>query len=203
MIRSTSLSQTVPAGTLRIPTSGLHPVRHQHRWRFGTVETRRVFRNVEAHNIDATLTFPLPVKAALFTLEAAHDGRRLRAMVRKRANAREVYEGAVEEGKAADLHEELLRGMHMLSVAHIAPGAEIAVTARWATTLTAVNDRWQLCIPLPPAKSTGSRRSRTSMRWKAAAEGHAGTPFCEGGAGEAGKPGGATHNDIGRAVGDG
>lgn len=115
---------------------------------FAVVETRRVFRNEEARSIEATLTFPLPVQAALFSLYAEHDGRTLTAIARKRAAAREVYEGAVEEGKTAVLHEELLRGIHMLSVAHIAPGAEISITARWAITLTRVGEHWQLRIPL-------------------------------------------------------
>lgn len=115
---------------------------------FAIVETRRVFRNDEAQSIEATLTFPLPVQAVLFSLEAEHDGRKLKARVRKRAEAREIYEEAVEAGKAAVLHEELLRGIHMLSVAHIAPGAEIAVTARWATTLTRGGQSWHLHVPL-------------------------------------------------------
>ncbi len=115
---------------------------------FAVVETRRVFRNAEDRSIEATLTFPLPVQAVLFWLEAEHDGHTLKAAARKRTEAREVYEGAVEEGKTVVLHEELLRGIHMLSVAHVAPGAEIAVTARWATTLTSIDACWQLRIPL-------------------------------------------------------
>lgn len=115
---------------------------------FAVVETRRVFRNVEAHSIEATVTFPLPVQAVLFSLEAEHNGRTLKAIARKRGAAREIYEDAVEGGKAAVLHEELLRGIHMLSVAHITPGAEIAVTARWAITLTRVGAYWRLRIPL-------------------------------------------------------
>ncbi len=115
---------------------------------FAVVESRRVFRNSEAASIEATLTFPLPVDAVLFSLEAENDGRKLKARARRRDRARAVYETAIDEGKAAVLHEELLRGIHMLSVAHIAPGTEIAVTTRWATTLTWIGERWTLCIPL-------------------------------------------------------
>ena len=115
---------------------------------FAVVESRRVFRNSEEASIEATLTFPLPVEAVLYALEAENDGRKLKAKARRRDDARQIYEGAIEDGKAAVLHEELLRGIHMLSVAHIAPGTEIAVTTRWATTLTRVGERWQLRIPL-------------------------------------------------------
>ena len=52
--------------------------------------------------------------------------------------ARETYEDAISEGKTAVLHEELLRGVHALSVGNLAPGAMIEVTTRWADTLRKV-----------------------------------------------------------------
>jgi hypothetical protein len=45
------------------------------------------------------------------------------------------------------LHEELLPGVHMLSVGQVAPGAEIVVTARFAVALAAVDGRVTLRIP--------------------------------------------------------
>ena len=72
----------------------------------------------------------------------------LKARAQRRSKAREVYEEAIERGKTAVLHEEVLRGVHMLSVAHIPPGAEIEVSATWAMTLTNVNGSGCLRIPL-------------------------------------------------------
>jgi hypothetical protein len=46
------------------------------------------------------------------------------------------------------LHEEVLRGVHMLSVGHVPAGAEIEVSATWTTTLTNLKGRGQLRIPL-------------------------------------------------------
>src|SRR5688572_7674767 len=68
------------------------------------VATRRVFRNVEEESIEATITFPAPVHATLFELEARVDGRVLKARARQRTQAREVYEQAIERGKTAVLH---------------------------------------------------------------------------------------------------
>ena len=78
------------------------------------VTTRRTFRNDEAAGIEATLTFPVPVHATLFALEARIAGRTLAAHAK--AQARATYEDALERGKSAVLHEEVLRGVHMLSV---------------------------------------------------------------------------------------
>jgi hypothetical protein len=89
-----------------------------------------------------------PVHAVLFDLHARIDGRVLKARAQRKSQARASYEGAIERGKTAILHEEVLRGVHMLSVGHVPPGAEIEVSATWAITLTNLNGRAQLRIPL-------------------------------------------------------
>ena len=112
------------------------------------VTTKRVFRNVETVSIEATITFPVPVRATLFALEARIDGRLLKARAERRRAARASYEDALGRGKSALLHEEVLRGVHMLSVGHIPPGAEIEVTSNWVTTLAWLGARAHLRIPL-------------------------------------------------------
>jgi hypothetical protein len=113
-----------------------------------TVATKRVFRNDEPESIEATITFPVPVHAVLFDLKACIDGRAVKAHAQRRTLAREAYEDAIERGKASVLHEEVLRGVHILSLGHIGPGAEIEVSATWASALTYVGDRGQIRIPL-------------------------------------------------------
>lgn len=100
-----------------------------------TVSTERTFRNQEALSIEATMTFPVPVDAVLHALAARIDGRTLVAAAKARTAARETYEDALDRGKTAVLHEELLRGVHMLSVGHVRPGGEVAVTSVWTAPL--------------------------------------------------------------------
>jgi Vault protein inter-alpha-trypsin domain len=100
------------------------------------VTTTRRFRNTEEASIEATITFPVPVHATLFDLAARIGERLLIAGARHRGDARDDYEGAVGAGKTAVLHEEVLRGVHMLSVAHVPPGVEVEVRSTWALTLT-------------------------------------------------------------------
>lgn len=111
------------------------------------ISTKRTFRNEEAETIEATLTFPLPVHAVLHTLEAKIGGRTLKAVAKAKVAARERYEDAIHRGKAAVLHEELLKGVHQISVAHVAPGTEIEVTARFALALSWIGGRALLRIP--------------------------------------------------------
>lgn len=111
------------------------------------VTTHRLFRNSESANIEAVLTFPVPVHATLFDLTAETDGRVLHAKAQARSKAREVYEDAVTRGKSAVLHEELLKGIHMISVANIQLGGEIKVTTKWAMPLSVAAGRSTLRIP--------------------------------------------------------
>ena len=111
------------------------------------VATHRVFKNQEFENIEAVLTFPLPVLATLFDLAAEVEGRTLRATAMARSDARQTYEDAIDRGKSAVLHEELLRGLHMISVANLRPAGEIRVTTRWALPLSIIAGRARLRIP--------------------------------------------------------
>lgn len=113
------------------------------------VETKRTFRNDEKTPIEALLSLPVPVHAAFFGLTAKIDGRILKGIAQAREEARETYEDAVSEGKTAVLHEELLRGVHALSVGNLAPGAMIEVTTRWTDTLrSATASCGRLRIPM-------------------------------------------------------
>jgi hypothetical protein len=112
------------------------------------VETTRRFHNAEDRSIEATITFPVPVHAVLFSLKARIGERLLTAHAESRAGARRTYETAVERGRSAVLHEEVLRGVHMLSVAHVPPGADIEVVAQWAITVSFVGEGATLRIPL-------------------------------------------------------
>lgn len=101
-----------------------------------SVTMSRTFRNDEDRPIEATVTFPVPFDAAVFSIEAIKDGQTLIGRAAAKAKARESYEDAVDRGKPAVLHEELLRGLHMLSVANLAPGSEVEVRATFAVPIS-------------------------------------------------------------------
>ena len=120
------------------------------------VETTRTYHNSEDNPIEALLTFPVPVQAAFFELTAKIGDRHLTGIAQQREEARETYEEAVEEGKTAALHEEVLRGVHSLSVANLAAGERIEVTIRWAEVLRCTGTRGRLRIPMTVGDVYGS-----------------------------------------------
>jgi len=111
------------------------------------VSATRTFQNRELGSLEATLTFPLPVHAVLYALEARTGDRVVKAVAKPKGAARETYEDAVDRGKTTVLHEELIKGVHMLSVVQLPPGAEIAVTARFAMPLAIIAGKAFLRIP--------------------------------------------------------
>jgi len=113
----------------------------------GIVTTQRTFRNTERKSIEAALTFPVPVDATLCALTANIDGRVIHAVARARDKASKAYEAAVASGKAAILHQELLKGIHMVSVGHVRPGGEIVVTDTWTAPVSFLDETPRLRIP--------------------------------------------------------
>lgn len=90
------------------------------------VVTTRRFSNAEAVPIEAILTMPVGFNAVVTGLSAKIDGRKLRAIAKAKVAARDDYEAAIDLGKMAILHEEALRGIHVLSVGQLAPGKDPA-----------------------------------------------------------------------------
>lgn len=113
-----------------------------------TVTLTRTFRNAEERPLEVLLTYPVPSTAVLFRLEAVVGGRRIVARAAPRAEADDAYEGALERGVAAVRHQELLPGIHLLSVGNLAPGAEVEVSGTWTQPLQVEGAVRRLRVPL-------------------------------------------------------
>ncbi|MHB2165618.1 VIT domain-containing protein [Alsobacter sp. R-9] len=120
------------------------------------IATTRTFRNQESEPVEAVLTFPVPFDAVVTGLSAQVDGRMLTATAQAKAQARETYEGAVARGKLAILHEEALKGVHVLSVGQLGPGATAAVTVETVMPLAAVGDLLLLRLPMTVGELYGT-----------------------------------------------
>jgi hypothetical protein len=112
------------------------------------ITAKRQFRNTEPHSIEAILTLPLPVGATVFELEARIGDRHLRAISQDKSAARKTYENALETGKTAVLHEELMPGIHMLSVGQIGANVTVDVTTTFAMAAAAIGLDAAIRIPL-------------------------------------------------------
>ena len=120
------------------------------------VRTTRCFRNGEENPIEAVMTFPVGFDAVVTGLVATIDGRRMIGVAKERAEARETYEAALDAGKLSVLHEEALRGIHILSVGALPPGAEVLVELEQAVPLTDVGGVPFLRLPMTAGQLYGT-----------------------------------------------
>ena len=121
-----------------------------------TIRTTRTFRNAETCSIEAILTMPVGFDAVVTGLHAVVDGRTLTAAAKPKEDARADYEDAIDRCKMAVLHEEALRGVHVLSVAHLAPGKEVLVELETVVALTVGRDAPFLRIPVTVGQLYGA-----------------------------------------------
>lgn len=120
------------------------------------VRMTRTFRNVEANPIEAVMTFPVGFDAVVTGLAATIDGRRMVGVAKERAEARETYEAALDEGRLSVLHEEALRGIHILSVGALPPGAEVEVELEETVPLADVGGVPFLRLPMTAGQLYGT-----------------------------------------------
>ena len=112
------------------------------------VKRSSLFRNTEDAPIEAVMTFPVGFDAVVTGLSATINGRRLIGTAKEKAEARAVYEAALDEGKLSVLHEEALRGIHVLSVGALPAGAEVEVVLEQTLALTDVGGTPFLRLPM-------------------------------------------------------
>jgi hypothetical protein len=120
------------------------------------VTTTRRFRNAERVPIEAIMTFPVGFDAVVTGLSATIDGRRMVGVAQEKSEARETYETALDEGRLSVLHEEALRGIHILSVGALPPGAEVSVELEQMVPMTEVGGKQFLRLPMTAGQLYGN-----------------------------------------------
>ena len=99
---------------------------------FSTVTLTQAYRNSEDINIEAVYTFPLPLDAVLMELVVEINGQTLRGVVRRKQQAEEQYEDALEEGHSAVLLQQVQPGLYNVNVGNIMPDERVVVRYRYA-----------------------------------------------------------------------
>ncbi len=88
------------------------------------VTVTQTFANPYEDTIEAVYVFPLPENAAVNDMTMKIGDRTIRGLIKKRTEAREIYEQAREAGQIAGLLEQERPNIFTRSVANITPGAK-------------------------------------------------------------------------------
>ena len=106
------------------------------------------FVNPFKDKIEAVYTFPLPQNAAVDDLLMRVGERTVRGQIRRREEARAVYEAARNAGQVASLLDQERPNIFTQSVANIMPGEKILITISYVETLKYEDGAYEFVFPM-------------------------------------------------------
>ncbi|HKA89665.1 MAG TPA: VIT domain-containing protein [Haliangiales bacterium] len=125
-----------------------------------TVEVRQRYDNPYDRKIDVEYVFPLPANAAVSEFIMTVGARRIRGIVRERAEAEELYREARRQGYVASLLTEERPNVFTQKVANIEPGKQIDIALTYDNTLPWEDGAFTFAFPTvvgPRYNRAGSR----------------------------------------------
>jgi Ca-activated chloride channel homolog len=133
-----------------------------------SVSVTQHFHNPSKKPIEAIYVFPLPQHAAVHAM-TMHVGQRvITATIRKRDEARALYERAKKQGKTASLLEQERPNVFTQSVANIMPGDQIHVEVRYVEELAPRDGEYEFVFPMvvgPRYMGEGASRGKSGSGW--------------------------------------
>ncbi|MFP4576583.1 MAG: protein kinase domain-containing protein, partial [Coleofasciculus sp.] len=131
------------------------------------VEVTQTFTNPFDHPLEAVYKFPLPDEAAVDDMEIKLDDRIIRGVIKKRQEAKQIYEKAKKAGKTAGLLEQERANVFTQSLANIKPGESIQVTIRYTDSLKFEGGDYEFAFPMVVAPRYTSGNSVGSKHFSA------------------------------------
>ncbi len=112
------------------------------------VEVTQKFENPFTEPLEATYVFPLPDEAAVDEMEIKIGDRLIKGNIKKRAEAKQIYQKAKQEGRTAGLLEQQRDNIFTQSLANIKPGEEIDVIIRYTDSLKFEGGDYEFVFPM-------------------------------------------------------
>lgn len=111
------------------------------------VTVKQRFSNPSKTPIEALYTFPLPADAAVDQMSMTIGNRRVVGVVKRKEEARAVYETAKKAGKTAALLDQERPNIFTQSVANIMPGQDIVVEIGYTNVLKYEDGVYEWAFP--------------------------------------------------------
>jgi Ca-activated chloride channel family protein len=112
------------------------------------VEVVQKFENPFSESLEAVYVFPLPDEAAVDDMEIKIGSRTIKADIKRRDEALEIYEKARQQGRTAGLLEQERDNIFTQSLANIKPGEKIEVTIRYTESLKFAGGDYEFVFPM-------------------------------------------------------
>jgi Ca-activated chloride channel homolog len=112
------------------------------------VTVTQTFENTFQEKIEAVYTFPLPANAAVDRMTMKVGDRVIRGTIKRKEEARAVYEAAKAEGHVASLLDQERPNIFTQSVANIMPGQSVEVSISYVDVLKYEDGAYQFVFPM-------------------------------------------------------
>lgn len=112
------------------------------------VRVTQAFRNTSSEWREATYLYPLPDDGAVDSLKMVVGQRVVIGRIKRREEARAIYEKARDEGKKAGLVEAERPNMFRNSVANIGPGETVLIAIEYQAPVRQLGGEYALRLPL-------------------------------------------------------
>jgi Ca-activated chloride channel family protein len=112
------------------------------------VKVTQEFENSFSEKIEAVYVFPLPDNAAVDDMTMKIGDRTIRGQIRKREEAKEIYEAAKSNGQVASLLDQERTNIFTQSVANILPGEKIIIEISYVETLKYEDGSYEFVFPM-------------------------------------------------------
>ncbi|MEM1171770.1 MAG: VIT domain-containing protein [Cyanobacteria bacterium P01_H01_bin.35] len=112
------------------------------------VEVTQKFENPFTEPLEATYVFPLPDEAAVDEMEIKIGDRLIKGNIKKREEAKQIYQQAKQEGRTAGLLEQQRDNIFTQSLANIKPGEQIDVIIRYTDSLKFEGGDYEFVFPM-------------------------------------------------------
>lgn len=111
------------------------------------VKVTQVYKNTGQKPIEAVYVFPASTRAAVYGMRMTIGERTIVAEIRKREEARAVYEQAKQEGKSASLLEQHRPNVFQMNVANILPGDEVKTELQYTEMIAPSEGLYEFVYP--------------------------------------------------------
>lgn len=131
------------------------------------VTVKQLFANPYKEKIEAVYTFPLSETGAVDEMTMKVGSRIIHGTIKKKEEAREIYEQAKARGHVASLLDQERPNIFTQSVANIEPGKEVEITIKYKDLLLFENGKYSFAFPtvVGPRFIPGSPTGKTGSGW--------------------------------------
>ncbi|MBI4964817.1 MAG: VWA domain-containing protein [Desulfomonile tiedjei] len=112
------------------------------------VEVKQIFHNPRQEKIEAVYTFPLSAAAAVDEMLMKVGERTVRGEIKRREEARRIYEAARDKGHVASLLDQERPNIFTQSVANIMPGERVEITIKYVEVLNYEDGAFRFVFPM-------------------------------------------------------